>query len=71
MITTEFSASNVTDCEALPNLLKQTTAKSMKYQPMVLTIPDNITKPFVLNEQFHSFHQEKEQLFKNEAIQVI
>uniref|UniRef100_UPI0016819C4B hypothetical protein n=1 Tax=Candidatus Enterovibrio altilux TaxID=1927128 RepID=UPI0016819C4B len=31
----------------------------MKYQFRVLTTLDNITKPFVLNERFHSSHQKR------------
>ncbi|ATF09920.1 hypothetical protein [Candidatus Enterovibrio altilux] len=36
-------------------LLVQTvpTKESMKYQPMVLTTPDNVTKPYALNKQLH------------------
>ncbi|ATF09750.1 hypothetical protein BTN50_1264 [Candidatus Enterovibrio altilux] len=59
------------DGEVLPSLLKETTEKLMKYQLMVLTTPSNMAKPFVLNDQFYSYHQEKEQFFWNEVIFVI
>ncbi|WP_190319729.1 hypothetical protein [Candidatus Enterovibrio altilux] len=39
--------------------------KSMKYQPMVLTIP------FVLNKRFRLSHQEQDQLFRKEIIRII
>ncbi|ATF09902.1 hypothetical protein BTN50_1424 [Candidatus Enterovibrio altilux] len=39
----------MTDGEMLPNLLKQTRQKSMKYQLMVLTTSDNIIKSLVFN----------------------
>ncbi|WP_394348997.1 hypothetical protein [Candidatus Enterovibrio altilux] len=42
----------------------------MKYQPIVVTIPDNIIKPFVLNERFRSSHQKK-QFFVNKSIHII
>ncbi|WP_190319722.1 hypothetical protein [Candidatus Enterovibrio altilux] len=35
--------------------------KLMRYKTVVLIIPDNATKPFGLNKQLQSPHQEKEQ----------
>nr|WP_235610975.1 hypothetical protein [Candidatus Enterovibrio luxaltus] len=43
----------------------------MKHQAIKLTTPDNVTRPFVLNERFQSFHKEKEQLFRNKVIRII
>ncbi|WP_256386971.1 hypothetical protein [Candidatus Enterovibrio altilux] len=38
----------------LPNFFKQTPPEeTRKYQVIMLTAPDNVTKPSVLNEQFH------------------
>lgn len=42
----------------------------MKYQAMVLMIPDNVTKTFVLNERFHSSHQ-KNIIFETKVNHVI
>ncbi|WP_256386958.1 hypothetical protein [Candidatus Enterovibrio altilux] len=33
--------------------------ESMQYQNIVLTTPDNITKPFGLNELFQSLHKKR------------
>ncbi|ATF10479.1 hypothetical protein BTN50_2070 [Candidatus Enterovibrio altilux] len=38
---------------------------------MGLTTPDNVTKPFVLNERFRSYNQKKEQFFENEVIRIV
>ncbi|WP_455550267.1 hypothetical protein [Candidatus Enterovibrio altilux] len=49
IITAELSALNMTDSKVLSNLLKQIYQILTQYQLIVLTIPDNITKPLVLN----------------------
>ncbi|ATF09012.1 hypothetical protein BTN50_0483 [Candidatus Enterovibrio altilux] len=58
IIASELSASNATNSEVLSTGARL-VEKSMKYQSMVLTTPSNLTKPFVLNEWFHSTHQDK------------
>nr|WP_161492908.1 hypothetical protein [Candidatus Enterovibrio luxaltus] len=35
------------------------TVELTPYQVMVLTPPDNVTKPFVLNERFQSFPKKR------------
>ncbi|ATF10035.1 hypothetical protein BTN50_1562 [Candidatus Enterovibrio altilux] len=59
------------DGEVLLSLLKPIHRKPMKYQRMVLMTLNNITKSFVLNEQFHPYHQEKERLLESEVICII
>ncbi|WP_394336762.1 hypothetical protein [Candidatus Enterovibrio altilux] len=40
----------------------------MRHHEILLATPDNVMKPFVLNERFHSFYKEKDQFFSNEII---
>ncbi|ATF09862.1 hypothetical protein BTN50_1382 [Candidatus Enterovibrio altilux] len=59
------------DSKVLPNLFNQLAEKLTKYQPTLFSKLNNIIEPFILNEQFHSSHQEKEQVFEAEVIRVI
>ncbi|ATF10458.1 hypothetical protein BTN50_2049 [Candidatus Enterovibrio altilux] len=43
----------------------------MKYQAIMLTTPDNITKLFALSEWFQSSHQDKKILLGNEVIRIL
>ncbi|ATF09342.1 hypothetical protein BTN50_0834 [Candidatus Enterovibrio altilux] len=53
IIAAEFSISNVTDGEVLSNLLKQADRKINETSADgAYTMPDNVAKPFSLNEQF-------------------
>ncbi|ATF09124.1 hypothetical protein BTN50_0602 [Candidatus Enterovibrio altilux] len=61
----------MTDGEVLLNWLKQPRRKIIQYQAMVLATPDNLMKPFVLNERFHLPHEDTEQFLKNEIICLI
>ncbi|ATF09224.1 hypothetical protein [Candidatus Enterovibrio altilux] len=59
IIAAELSISDVITVKFYLTSSHRPAEKSIQSQPVVLTTPNNVTKPFILNEQFHSCHQEK------------
>ncbi|ATF10299.1 hypothetical protein BTN50_1879 [Candidatus Enterovibrio altilux] len=68
IIPAELSVTDGVRCLTYSNRL---VAESMQYQAMVLTTPDNVMKPFVLNERSHLANKEKQRFFKNVIIRVM
>ncbi|ATF08747.1 hypothetical protein BTN50_0207 [Candidatus Enterovibrio altilux] len=56
IIVAELSAFNAVNSEVYLTCFNKLSEESMQYQAMELTIPDNVMKPFVLNEWVHSLH---------------
>ncbi|PIB12884.1 transposase [Vibrio rotiferianus CAIM 577 = LMG 21460] len=71
IVATKLSLFNVTDAVVLPNLLKQTRRKSLRYQVMVLMIQRVAMMLYESNERFRLFRYEKGQPSGNVGILAI
>lgn len=71
IIAAELSLSTVSDAEALPNLLKQTRRKILKYQAMGLMTRGITTQQSVLGEPWLLFLQERGRHSGKEVIREI